>query len=623
MSLRERVLIILCVMFGCYLALEYSVHRWLIYPEYVMQEQQQAQNAVEYAVEVIQNAARQTQEKVARAAKSGAFYEMLKNPQTTPAVNSLNCDFLLVYDHQFNPVWNDQADSETRTVIQHDLLETETPFITVNKMGFSKNGLHPVNGRYARVIVEPILSSPQSLTVEGMVIVGYYLNDTHFQDLKDRLGLTFNWKILSPEEMNNATAEIAQSVTVENPYHFSTLGDNLLQCGTFLYDVYNRPALLVKTFQDRQLSTHGLQTIHKLLMVKAAAGLVAVIFLTLLLQRLVITPILKLIKHIGKSGSPTSKEGNLNFARNDEIGTLACEFDNMRNRVQNAQVKLAEKSYYSGITEMSSGILHNVRNALSPITTRIDRIKDQFRDIPLQHLEQAQQELQNGSLSHERRTDLIRFVELTFQNVVLNLKETVTGLEELSLQVFQIEDMLNSQKTFGGRDKNGPFEFVEPIQLIDKALEMVPDRTFKYCKVKTQQIKKVPAIPVHTTTFPQVLQNLIINAAEAIEREKSLYSKIVISCESEPGESVDMLHWTIEDNGAGIEPEKIKTIFERGASSKNKGLTGIGLHWCANTVTAMRGKIWAESNGPHRGACFHILIPMAAEETLAATAEEG
>ena len=621
MSLRERVLIILCVMFGCYLALEYSVHRWMIYPEYVQQEQQQAQKDVEHAVEAIQKAARQTQEKVAQAAKSGTFYKILNTPQTT-LPDTLNCDFLLVYDHQFNPVWNDQTDTETLTVIQHDLFETALPFITVNKMGFSKNALYPVNGRYARVIAEPILSSPRSLTVEGLLIAGYYLNDSHYQHLKENFELTFSWKILSPDEQTGATAEIAKAVTAENPYHFSTLGDNLLQCSTFLRDSQNHPALLVKTFQDRQLSTHGLQTIHKLLMIKAVAGLVAVIFLTLLLQRAVIAPILKLIKHIGKSGSPDGAEKNLNFARNDEIGTLAREFDHMCSRVQNAQVKLVEKSYYSGVTEMSSGILHNVRNALSPITTHIERIKDQFRDIPLQHLEQAQQELQNGSLTPERRTDLIRFVELTFQNVMMNLKETVMGLEELSLQVFQIEDMLNGQRTFGSKDKGGLFEFIEPIRLIDKALEMVPDRTFKYCKVKTQQIKKLPAIPVHTTTFPQVLQNLLINAAESIERQKSLYSKIVIGCDIEPGESVDMLHWTIEDNGAGIEPERIKTIFERGASSKNKGLTGIGLHWCANTIAAMRGKIWAESKGLHHGACFHILIPMAAEEALA-VAEEG
>ena len=70
-----------------------------------------------------------------------------------------------------------------------------------------------------------------------------------------------------------------------------------------------------------------------------------------------------------------------------------------------------------------------------------------------------------------------------------------------------------------------------------------------------------------------------------------------------------MLHWTIKDNGIGITPDKIGTIFERGASSKSQGLTGIGLHWCANTISAMQGRIWAESDGTHRGACFHLLVP--------------
>ena len=77
-----------------------------------------------------------------------------------------------------------------------------------------------------------------------------------------------------------------------------------------------------------------------------------------------------------------------------------------------------------------------------------------------------------------------------------------------------------------------------------------------------------------------------------------------------------------EHNGSGIPKEKIHQIFERGASSKRKGLTGIGLHWCANTLTAMKGRVWAESQGLHCGALFHILIPMAPEEELLETNQE-
>ena len=122
--------------------------------------------------------------------------------------------------------------------------------------------------------------------------------------------------------------------------------------------------------------------------------------------------------------------------------------------------------------------------------------------------------------------------------------------------------------------------------------------------------------------FVQILQNLLINAAESLEKESPLYRKIKISADIEIHEEKELLHWQIEDNGSGISEDQLHQIFERGASSKHKGLTGIGLHWCANTLTAMRGRIWAESQGPHCGAVFHILMPTAPDEQLLEASQE-
>jgi signal transduction histidine kinase len=197
----------------------------------------------------------------------------------------------------------------------------------------------------------------------------------------------------------------------------------------------------------------------------------------------------------------------------------------------------------------------------------------------------------------------------------------VSGLDDLAEQVFQIEDMLNLQRTFGREDK--PVQFIEPSELLHSAMEMIPESFRKECRISIDSgIRKLPAIPVEPTTFTQILQNLLINAAESLERENPIYRKINIHAEIESFDGKPMLHWKIQDNGAGIPAEKIQQIFERGASSKRKGLTGIGLHWCANTVTAMKGRIWAESNGLHRGVAFHILMPMTAEEELVETVKD-
>ena len=71
----------------------------------------------------------------------------------------------------------------------------------------------------------------------------------------------------------------------------------------------------------------------------------------------------------------------------------------------------------------------------------------------------------------------------------------------------------------------------------------------------------------------------------------------------------------IADQGRGIPPEKLETIFERfsqvdASDSRDKGGTGLGLAICQTIVTAHGGRIWAEKNEP-AGSRFRFTIPLA------------
>ena len=81
-----------------------------------------------------------------------------------------------------------------------------------------------------------------------------------------------------------------------------------------------------------------------------------------------------------------------------------------------------------------------------------------------------------------------------------------------------------------------------------------------------------------------------------------------------------MVHFRFTDNGAGIAPQNLAKVFERGFSTKERA-TGLGLHWCANGVAAMGGGIRAHSAGVGRGATIELLLPSDAE--VAATSEEA
>jgi two-component system sensor histidine kinase VicK len=69
----------------------------------------------------------------------------------------------------------------------------------------------------------------------------------------------------------------------------------------------------------------------------------------------------------------------------------------------------------------------------------------------------------------------------------------------------------------------------------------------------------------------------------------------------------------VHDEGRGIPPEKLESIFERfhqvdASDTRALGGTGLGLAICRSILTQHGGRIWANSS-PGRGATFHFTLP--------------
>jgi sensor histidine kinase regulating citrate/malate metabolism len=71
-----------------------------------------------------------------------------------------------------------------------------------------------------------------------------------------------------------------------------------------------------------------------------------------------------------------------------------------------------------------------------------------------------------------------------------------------------------------------------------------------------------------------------------------------------------MLTLRFEDDGVGIRDEDLTRIFEKGFSTKPGDTNqGIGLHWCANAINAIGGRIRAE-RAVSGGAILHVTVPL-------------
>ena len=75
----------------------------------------------------------------------------------------------------------------------------------------------------------------------------------------------------------------------------------------------------------------------------------------------------------------------------------------------------------------------------------------------------------------------------------------------------------------------------------------------------------------------------------------------------------------VKDEGRGIPPEKLETIFERfvqvdASDAREKGGTGLGLAICRSIVEQHGGRVWAESE-LGKGSTFYVQLPLAEPST--------
>ena len=160
-------------------------------------------------------------------------------------------------------------------------------------------------------------------------------------------------------------------------------------------------------------------------------------------------------------------------------------------------------------------------------------------------------------------------------------------------------------------------ETVRLPDLVSQTLEIVPDACRQRLVVDADEsLRQVGAVCVARTVLRLVLQNLIINAADAVRDAGRERGVLRVGAEIVREDEREQLHLHCEDNGVGIARGDLERVFDKGFSTKSNDTNyGIGLHWCANAIAALGGRIWAASEGPGLGASLHLMVPLMARET--------
>jgi two-component system NtrC family sensor kinase len=134
------------------------------------------------------------------------------------------------------------------------------------------------------------------------------------------------------------------------------------------------------------------------------------------------------------------------------------------------------------------------------------------------------------------------------------------------------------------------------------------DKRMRRVNLRLNLDSQLPAIYGVADQLTQVIMNLLINAADALETTDGRAQEIILNTEVVGGN----VRLTVADNGCGISKDTLSRVFEAFFTTKRKG-NGLGLSLCYSIVTGHGGTIEIDST-PGEGTKVQLILPLPADE---------
>ena len=290
----------------------------------------------------------------------------------------------------------------------------------------------------------------------------------------------------------------------------------------------------------------------------------------------------------------------------DEIAILAGEFADLTRRLGAAEAELRQRSYHQGKADFASGLLHNVRNAVSPVIVTLEKWAHEDA-LPFRaNLRRALAELEDPACDPARREQLNRFVTAAVTRIDVQGASRARELAEMKAAVEQIAQIVSGfNKDAGDRPS---LEAIDLDRLLAHEAAQAKARVSGLLDIDLPT--DLPQVLGSHVQLSQVIGNLFVNAVESMQAAMIPRMRIEVTADADP--AGDRLVLRVRDFGEGADAATLAQAFARGYSTRTHKEGGIGLHWCANAVRAMEGELSLQSDGPGTGATAVLALRRAA-----------
>ena len=357
-------------------------------------------------------------------------------------------------------------------------------------------------------------------------------------------------------------------------------------------------------------------TLGKRMLAFAIAGSTILLGLLLIvlrrmIARLVLSPLNRVERHM-QSVTASGALGLLaEDDRRDEIGSLGRNFNMMLRQLKDLSEQLEVQSFALGRSESAVAVMHNVRNALNPISTILSRGIAELPPTDPAVVARAIGELARDGIPDARRQKLAAFVAAAVEAEQAERAERLSQLHagrDAMRHVLEIIGMQQAQA-----HERPPLDPCDATEIIAQNATIA--RYSSDLSIAFAFPSRPWPVMANRLILSQVIGNLFGNAAEAIAATGTNSGSITVTVE----DMADGIRIAIRDDGEGFAADVGATLFQRGFSTRAHKSGGLGLHWCANSMNAMEGSLRLESEGKGRGAVAILTLQAAAAPDTAAS----
>ena len=269
------------------------------------------------------------------------------------------------------------------------------------------------------------------------------------------------------------------------------------------------------------------------------------------------------------------------------------------------------QAFSQGRMEVLDTILHNIGNAINSVAVGTGTIREELQEDQalrgLRALAQAvaaHEEDWIGYLQHDPQGRQVRpYLSALGEQFGHQHERMQRAVERVAGRVAHIVDIIRTQRSLGGPAP--VFKDVDLRQTVIDAVKVMQESlTRRGIELRIDCGSEAVTVRIQESRFHQMLVNLVKNAIEAIdERGGKQGGEVRIEARVQ-GET---LRLEVTDSGIGLEPERLRTIFAPGYTTKVGG-SGLGLHSAANYVIGSGGSIEALSDGIGRGTTMRARL---------------